>query len=98
MSAHKNPAERRELGHLCFHGLRHDYTVAVVRSGDGIKTAQGSLGHATATLQKGVDMKTVPSMLGHCNTGSSPRAYTHATRQKQDEVAATIGNFMEQVL
>ena len=24
--------------------------------------------------------------------------YTHATRQKQDEAAATMGNFMEQIM
>lgn len=39
---------------------------------------------ATTALQNSVDVKTVSS--------------THATRQKQDEAAATLGSFMEQVI
>ena len=39
---------------------------------------------ATTALQNSVDVKTVSS--------------THATRQKQDEAAQTMGNFMEQVM
>ena len=41
--------------------------------------------------------KTVSSMLGHFDAGFTLRTYTHATRQKQDEAAAAMGNFMEQV-
>ena len=33
-----------------FHDLRHSYAVAAIRSGDDIKTVQGSLGHATAAF------------------------------------------------
>ena len=53
---------------------------------------------ATTALQNGVDVKTVSSMLGHFDAGFTLRTYTHATRQKQDEAAATMGNFMEQVM
>ena len=53
---------------------------------------------ATTALQNGVDAKTVSSMLGHFDAGFTLRTYTHATRQKQDEAAQTMGNFMEQVL
>ena len=53
---------------------------------------------ATLALQNGVDIKTVSSMLGHYDAGFTLRTYTHATRQKQDEAAETIGNFMEQVM
>ena len=49
-------------------------------------------------LQNGIDVKTVSSMLGHFDAGFTLRTYTHATRQKQDEAAQTMGNFMEQVL
>ena len=52
---------------------------------------------ATTALQNGVDVKTVSSMLGHFDAGFTLRTYTHATRQKQDEAAAAMGNFMEQV-
>ena len=52
---------------------------------------------ATTALQSGVDVKTVSSMLGHFDAGFTLRTYTHATRQKQDEAAATMGSFMEQV-
>ena len=52
---------------------------------------------ATTALQHGVDVKTVSSMLGHFDAGFTLRTYTHATRQKQDEAAATMGSFMEQV-
>ena len=53
---------------------------------------------ATLALQNGVDIKTVSSMLGHYDAGFTLRTYTHATRQKQDEAAETMGNFMEQVM
>ncbi len=53
---------------------------------------------ATMALQNGVDIKTVSSMLGHYDAGFTLRTYTHATRQKQDEAAETIGSFMEQVM
>lgn len=33
-----------------FHDLHHSYAVAAIRSGDGIKTVQGNLGHATAAF------------------------------------------------
>ena len=53
---------------------------------------------ATMALQNGVDIKTVSSMLGHYDAGFTLRTYTHATRQKQDEAAETMGSFMEQVM
>jgi integrase len=53
---------------------------------------------ATLALQNGVDVKTVSSMLGHADAGFTLRTYTHATRQKQDEAAATMGNLMAQAL
>ena len=51
-----------------------------------------------AALQNGVDVKTVSSMLGHYDAGFTLRTYTHATRQKQDEAAQTMGTFMKQVM
>ena len=53
---------------------------------------------ATLVLQNGVDVKTVSSMLGHYDAGFTLRTYTHATRQKQDEAAQTMGSFMAQVM
>ena len=53
---------------------------------------------ATLALQNGVDVKTVSSMLGHYDAGFTLRTYTHATRQKQDESAQTMGSFMAQVM
>ena len=53
---------------------------------------------ATMALQNGVDIKTVSSMLGHYDAGFTLRTYTHATRQKQDEAAQTMGTFMAQVM
>ena len=53
---------------------------------------------ATTALQNGVDVKTVSSMLGHFDAGFTLRTYTHATRQKQDEAAQTMGNFIEQIM
>ena len=53
---------------------------------------------ATTALQNGVDVKTVSSMLGHYDAGFTLRTYTHTTRQKQDEAAATMGSFMAQVM
>ena len=45
-----------------------------------------------------VDVKTVSSMLDHYDAGFILRTYTHATRQKQDEAAQTMGSFMAQVM
>lgn len=53
---------------------------------------------ATIALQNGVDIRTVSSMLGHADPGFTLRTYTHATRQKQDEAAETVGNFMAQIM
>ena len=53
---------------------------------------------ATLALQNGVDVKTVSSMLGHYDAGFTLRTYTHATRQKQEEAAQTMGSFMAQVM
>jgi len=53
---------------------------------------------ATMALQNGVDVKTVSTMLGHYDAGFTLRTYTHATRQKQDEAARTMGSFMTQVM
>jgi len=50
---------------------------------------------ATTALQNGVDVKTVSSMLGHYDAG---RTYTHATRQKQEQAAEKMGDFMSQVM
>ena len=60
--------------------------------GDWISFADG------IALQNGVDVKTVSSMLGHYDAGFTLRTYTHATRQKQDEAAQTMGSFMAQVM
>ena len=53
---------------------------------------------ATMALQSGVDIKTVSAMLGHYDAGFTLKTYTHATRQKQEEAAQTMGSFMAQVL
>ena len=53
---------------------------------------------ATTALQNGVDVKTVSSMLGHYDAGFTLRTYTHATRQKQDEAAQTMGSILGQVI
>ena len=44
-----------------------------------------------------MDIKTVSAMLGDYDAGFTLRTYTHTTRQKQDEVAQTMGNLMAQV-
>jgi len=38
------------IGHLCFHDLRHTYAVNALRAGDDVKTVQSNLGHATAAF------------------------------------------------
>ena len=53
---------------------------------------------ATLALPNGVALTTASSLLGHYDAGFTLRTYTHATRQKQDEAAETMGNFMEQVM
>ena len=57
------------------------------------------VGHtfATLSLKYGVDVKTLSGALGHYDAGFTLRTYTHATRQKQDEAAQTMGSFMAQI-
>ena len=37
-------------GDRCVHDLRHTYAVLSLQNGDGVKTVQGNLGHATAAF------------------------------------------------
>ena len=37
-------------------------------------------------------------MLGHYDAGFTLRTYTHATRQKQEQAAEKMGNFMDKVM
>jgi integrase len=53
---------------------------------------------ATVSLQNGVDVKTVSSMLGHYNAGFTLTTYAHATRQMQEDAAQRMGNFMTQAM
>ena len=88
-----------EVGHgrsLCAFSRRF----CAVKSGAAGDGSFHDLRHtfATMALQNGVDVKTVSSMLGHYDAGFTLRTYTHATRQKQDEAAQTMGSFMAQVM
>ena len=53
---------------------------------------------ATMTLQNGVDVKTVSSMLGHYNAGFTLSTYAHATRQMQEDAAQKMGSFVTQAM
>ena len=53
---------------------------------------------ATLALQNGADVKTVSSMLGHCDAGFTLRTYTHTTRQMQRNAAEKMGDFMAQIM
>ena len=53
---------------------------------------------ATLTLQNGIDVKTVSSMLGHSSAGFTLATYTHATNKAQEQAAAKIGNLLKQAL
>ena len=67
---------------------------AAVRNPQLINEAAYKFGSQCVVL----DVKTVSSMLGHYDAGFTLRTYTHATRQKQDEAAQTMGSFMAQVM
>ena len=49
-------------------------------------------------LQNDVDVKAVSSMLGHYDAGFTPRTYTPATRQMQEQAAEKTGSFMAEVM
>ena len=51
-----------------------------------------------AMLELAKAMREMTCTLGHYDAGFTLRTYTHATRQKQDEAAQTMGNFMAQVM
>ena len=53
---------------------------------------------ATLALQNGADVKTVSSMLGHCDAGFTLHTYTHTTRQMQRNAAEKMGDFMAQIM
>lgn len=57
-----------------------------------------SLSAIWGAYQNGVDVKTVSNMPGHYDAGFTLRAYTHAARQMQNQVAETMGNFMAQIM
>ena len=52
----------------------------------------------TLALQNGVDIKTACYMLGHYDAGFTLRTYTHATPQRQNQAAETMGSFMAQIM
>ena len=60
-------------------------------------TSPAHLRHHSSPEWRGRE-NSVLSMLGHFDAGFTLRTYTHATRQKQDEAAQTMGSFMEQVM
>lgn len=49
-------------------------------------------------LQNGVDVNPLSGMLGHYDAGFALRIYTYATRQMQNPVAETMGNFMPRAI
>ena len=51
-----------------------------------------------AMLELAKAMREMTCTLGHYDAGFTLRTYTHATRQKQDEAAQTMGSFMAQVM
>ena len=53
---------------------------------------------ATLALQNGADVKTVSSMLGHCDAVLTLRTYTHTTRQMQRKASQKMGDFMAQIM
>ena len=53
---------------------------------------------ATLALQNGVDIKTVSTMPGHYDAGSTLRTYTHTTGQKQDEGASRREQQIDKVM
>ena len=50
------------------------------------------------TLQNGIDVKTVSSMLGHSSAGFTLATYTHATNKVQEQAAAKMGSLLKQAL
>ena len=46
----------------------------------------------SGTLQNGVDVKTVSSMLGHYSAGFTLDTYAHVTTDAQMKAAQTMGN------
>ena len=51
-----------------------------------------------AMLELAKAMREMTCTLGRYDAGFTFRTYTHATRQKQDEAAQTMGSFMAQVM
>ncbi|WP_322175697.1 hypothetical protein [Acutalibacter caecimuris] len=72
---------------------------AVLRlSEDNAKAISKGLFRYAVQLEMVIDAKTVSSMLGHYDAGFTLRTYTHATRQKQEQAAEKMGNFMDKVM
>ena len=53
---------------------------------------------ATLTLQNGIDVKTVSSMLGHSSAGFTLATYIHATNKVQEQAAAKMGSLLKQAI
>ena len=54
--------------------------------------------YATLAIQNGVDVKTVPSILGHYSAGFTLDTYTHVTGIMQKEAADKVGSFIAQAV
>ena len=59
-----------------------------------------SLRHSFAALalQKGIDVKTVSSMLEHSNVGFTLAAYTHSTNPSQAQTVARMGDLLSKTM
>lgn len=49
---------------------------------------------ATLSLEQGMDIKTVPHMLGHTDAGFTMNTYMHVTDSMQENVSNAMGNLL----
>jgi len=50
---------------------------------------------ATMSLENGMDVKTMSTIIGHVSSATTLNIYTHVTDKMQQEAAEKMGNFME---
>ena len=53
---------------------------------------------ATASLEHGMDVKTLSTIIGHVSSSTTLNIYTHVTGDMQKRASEIVGGFMENIM
>ena len=87
VTLHKRILKSAGLNYINFYALRHTFATAALQKWCGRKNRQQYAGSLRCRLHRNLD-----------EVQRCPHVYTHATRQKQEQAAEKMGNFMDKVM